>query len=257
VALARDPGRPTTLDYATHLLEDFQQLRGDRVSGDCPAIVGGVGHLDGVPIMLIGHQKGHDTRELVARNFGMGSPAGFRKAARLMRLAAKLGMPVLTLIDTPGAYAGVQAEQGGQAHAIAANLHLMSRLPVPVVAVVTGEGGSGGALALAVADRVLALGNAVYSVISPEGCAAILWRDGAAAPKAAAALGIGARDLLEHRIVDAVIPEPDGGAHRNPALTAARVRQAVTATLHELLHRPPAELVAARRRRFRAFGLRD
>jgi acetyl-CoA carboxylase carboxyl transferase subunit beta len=256
VTLARDPGRPTTLDYAGHLLEDFHELRGDRVSGDCPAVVGGIGRIDDVPLMLIGHQKGHDTRELVARNFGMGSPAGFRKAARLMRLAGKLGLPILTLIDTPGAYAGIEAEAGGQAHAIAENLRLMSRLPVPVLAVVTGEGGSGGALALGVADRVLALGNAVYSVISPEGCAAILWRDAAAAPQAAAALHLGARDLLRHGIVDAVIPEPDGGAHRDPSLTARLVRQAVTATLYELARTEPGRLLSERRKRFRQFGLR-
>ncbi|MEU8268991.1 acetyl-CoA carboxylase carboxyltransferase subunit alpha [Sphaerisporangium sp. NPDC049002] len=256
VALARDPGRPTTLDYACYLLEDFQELHGDRVFGDCPAIVGGIGRLDDVPIMLIGHQKGHDTRELVAHDFGMGSPAGFRKAARLMRLAGKLGLPILTLIDTPGAYAGVEAEAGGQAHAIAENLRLMSRLRVPVLAVVTGEGGSGGALALGVADRVLALGNAVYSVISPEGCAAILWRDAAAAPRAAAALRLGARELLRHGIVDAVIPEPDGGAHRDPSLTVRLVRQAVTATLYELARTDPDRLVAERRRRFRRFGAR-
>ncbi|WP_248958502.1 acetyl-CoA carboxylase carboxyltransferase subunit alpha [Sphaerisporangium perillae] len=255
VALARDPGRPTTLDYACYLLEDFQELHGDRMSGDCPAIVGGIGRLGGVPVMLVGHQKGHDTRELVARGFGMGSPAGFRKAARLMRLAAKLGLPIVTLVDTPGACAGVEAEVGGQAHAIAENLRLMARLPVPVVAVVTGEGGSGGALALAVADRVLALGNAVYSVISPEGCAAILWRDAAAAPRAAAALRIGARDLLGQGVLDAVVPEPDGGAHRDPALTARLVGQALTATLHELSRQAPAELVSARRRRFRRFGI--
>ncbi|MEU9889832.1 acetyl-CoA carboxylase carboxyl transferase subunit alpha [Sphaerisporangium sp. NPDC051011] len=256
VTLARDPGRPTTLDYAGHLLEDFQELRGDRASGDCPAIVGGIGRLGPVPVMLIGHQKGHDTRELVARNFGMGSPAGFRKSARLMRLAAKLGLPILTLIDTPGAHAGVEAEAGGQAHAIAENLRLMSRLPVPIVAVITGEGGSGGALALGVADRVLALGNAVYSVISPEGCAAILWRDAAAAPTAAAALRLGARELLRQGIVDAVVPEPEGGAHRHPALTARLVGQAVAATLHELVPADPARLVADRRARFRRFGLR-
>ncbi|MFC4534710.1 acetyl-CoA carboxylase carboxyltransferase subunit alpha [Sphaerisporangium dianthi] len=255
VALARDPGRPTTLDYACHLLEDFQELHGDRMSGDCPAIAGGIGRLDGVPVMLIGHQKGHDTRELVARGFGMGSPAGFRKAARLMRLAGKLGLPVVTLVDTPGACAGVEAEQGGQAHAIAGNLRLLSALPVPVVAVVTGEGGSGGALALAVADRVLALGNAVYSVISPEGCASILWRDPAAAPRAAGALRLTARDLLGQGVIDAVVPEPDGGAHRDPALTARRVGRALTATLHELARADPADLVAARRRRFRRFGV--
>ena len=255
VGLARHPGRPTTLDYASHLLDDFQELRGDRVSGDCPAIVAGLGRIDGVPIMLIGHQKGHDTRELVARNFGMASPAGFRKAARLMRLADKLAIPVLTLIDTPGAYAGVEAEAGGQAHAIAENLRLMSRLRVPVLAVVTGEGGSGGALALGVADRVLALGNAVYSVISPEGCAAILWRDAKAAPAAAAALRLGAGELLRQGVVDAVVPEPDGGAHRDPWQTIRLVRQAVTATLFELIRTPPGRRRDARRRRYRAFGL--
>ena len=257
VRLARDPGRPTMLDYTGWLLDDFVELRGDRVSGDCPAIVGGIGRLDGVPLVLIGHQKGHDTRELVARNFGMAAPAGYRKAARLMRLAEKLRLPVVTLIDTPGAYPGVDAEQGGQAHAIAENLRLMSRLTVPVVAVVTGEGGSGGALALAVADRVLALANAVYSVISPEGCAAILWRDASAAPHAAAALGLTARDLLGHGVVDAVIPEPEGGAHRDPVGTAQLVRGAVTAALHELALLDPARLVAERARRFRAFGVAE
>ncbi|MFC4587719.1 acetyl-CoA carboxylase carboxyl transferase subunit alpha [Sphaerisporangium corydalis] len=256
VALARDPGRPTTLDYARCLLEDFHELAGDRMSRDCPAIAGGIGRLDGVPVMLIGHQKGHDTRERVARDFGMGSPAGFRKSARLMRLAAKLGLPILTLIDTPGAHAGVEAETGGQAHAIAANLRLMCGLPVPVVAVVTGEGGSGGALALGVADRVLALGNAVYSVISPEGCAAILWRDPAAAPAAAAALRLGARELLRQGVVDAVIPEPDGGAHRDPSATIRLVGQAVTAAFGELARTPPADLLSARRRRLRRFGVR-
>ncbi|MDH2426171.1 acetyl-CoA carboxylase carboxyltransferase subunit alpha [Sphaerisporangium sp. TRM90804] len=256
VTLARDPGRPTTLDYASCLLDDFLELRGDRVAGDCPAIVGGVGTVDGVPVVLIGHQKGHDTRELVARNFGMGSPQGFRKAARLMRLAGKLGLPVVTLIDTPGAHAGVEAEAGGQAHAIAENLRLMSRLRVPVVAVVTGEGGSGGALALGVADRVLALGNAVYSVISPEGCAAILWRDASAAPQAAGALRLGARELLRHGVVDAVVPEPDGGAHQDPSLTARLVRGAVTRALHDLVPLAPDDLIRARRRRFRLFGTR-
>ena len=254
VRLARNPGRPTTLDYAAWLLDDFLELGGDRVSGDCPAIVGGIGRLDGVPIVVIGHQKGHDTRELVARNFGMSSPAGYRKAARLMRLADKLRLPILTLVDTPGAYPGVDAEAGGQAHAIAENLRLMSRLTVPVVTVITGEGGSGGALALAVADRVLALSNAVYSVISPEGCAAILWRDASAAPQAAAALGLTARDLLGHGVVDAVIPEPDGGAHEDPLQAAQLVRGAVTAALHELLRLPPERLVAERTRRFRGYG---
>ncbi len=254
VRLARNPGRPTTLDYTAWLLDEFLELGGDRASGDCPAIVGGIGRLDGVPLVVIGHQKGHDTRELVARNFGMSSPAGYRKAARLMRLADKLRLPVLTLVDTPGAYPGVEAEEGGQAHAIAENLRLMSRLSVPVVTVITGEGGSGGALALAVADRVLALSNAVYSVISPEGCAAILWRDASAAPQAAAALHLTARDLLGHGVVDAVIREPGGGAHEDPLRTAQLVRGAVVATLHELLRLGPERLVAERARRFRGYG---
>ncbi len=255
VALARHPGRPTTLDYAVCLLDEVLELHGDRVSGDCAAIVGAIGRLDRLPVMLIGHQKGHDTRELVAHNFGMSSPAGNRKAARLMRLAEKLRIPVVTLIDTPGAYPGLEAEAGGQAHAIAENLRLMSGLTVPIVAIVTGEGGSGGALALGVADRVLALANAVYSVISPEGCAAILWRDAAAAPRAAEALCVDARRLLGHGIVDAVIPEPDEGAHRDPLGMAQRVRQTVMAVLCELSDVAPADLVAARRARFRAFGV--
>ncbi len=254
VQLARHLDRPTTLDYVSYLLEDFHQLHGDRMSADCPAIVGGVGRLAGRPIVLIGHQKGHTTTELVARNFGMATPAGYRKAARLMRLAAKLGLPVVTFIDTPGAYPGVEAEEQGQSIAIAENLRLMSGLGVPVVAVVTGEGGSGGALALGVADRVYALSNAVYSVISPEGCAAILWRDAGAAEKAASALRLDARELLRHGIVDGVIPEPEGGAHGDRARTAELVGAAVAAALGDLDGQDAASLVRARRRRFRRFG---
>jgi acetyl-CoA carboxylase carboxyl transferase subunit beta len=254
VGLARHPGRPTTLDYAAYLFDEFQELQGDRVSGDCTAIVAAMGRMDEVPVMLIGHQKGHDTRELVQHNFGMSSPAGNRKAARLMRLAEKLRMPIVTLIDTPGAYPGLEAEAGGQAHAIAENLRLMSRLTVPIIAIVTGEGGSGGALALGVADRVLALSNAVYSVISPEGCAAILWRDASAVSQAANALRIDVRELLRHGIVDAVVPEPEGGAHLDPLGMAQRVRQTVTGMLYELAEIEPAQLVSSRLRRFRAFG---
>jgi acetyl-CoA carboxylase carboxyl transferase subunit beta len=254
VQQARHIGRPTTLDYIGYLLEGFRELHGDRSSGECRSIVGGVGRLRGLPVVLIGHQKGHDTSELVARNFGMPNPAGFRKAARLMRLAAKLGVPVVTLVDTPGAYPGLEAEMRGQAVAIAENLRLMSRLPVPVVTVVTGEGGSGGALALAVADRVLALSNAVYSVISPEGCAAILWRDATAAPRAAEALRLLAREQLATGVIDAVVPEPEGGAHVQPAETAARVGDAVYAALLQLRQLPPDELVAARAARYRRFG---
>ncbi|MGW3346954.1 acetyl-CoA carboxylase carboxyltransferase subunit alpha [Nonomuraea rubra] len=254
VQLARHADRPTTLDYARYMLEEFVELHGDRLGGDCPAIVGGLGRLDGRPIVLIGHQKGHTTKERVERNFGMPTPAGYRKAARLMRLAAKLGCPILTLVDTPGAYPGLEAEENGQAWAIAENLRLMSTLPVPVVAVVTGEGGSGGALALGVANRVLALSNAVYSVISPEGCASILWKSPSAAPRAAEALRLDARELLRHRIVDGVIPEPDEGAHTDPALTARLLAAAVAEAFGDLAIHEPRKLIADRRQRFRQFG---
>ncbi|GAA3083561.1 acetyl-CoA carboxylase carboxyltransferase subunit alpha [Streptosporangium carneum] len=255
VRTARHQERPTTLDYVNQLLDTFQELRGDRLSGDCPAIVGGVGRFDGRAVVVIGHQKGHDTPERVQRNFGMALPEGYRKAARLMRLAAKLGLPVVTLVDTPGAHPGVGAEERGQAWAIAESIRLMSGLPVPIVTVITGEGGSGGALALAVADRVLACAGAMYSVISPEGCAAILWKDGSAAPRAAAALQVGARDLLRHGIVDAVVPEPEGGAHRDPMAAAELLREALSATLREVTALPPDDLVAQRRRRFRRYGV--
>lgn len=211
VRLARNLDRPTTLDYVDLLVDDFQELHGDRIGADCPATVGGVGVLDGRPVMVIGQQKGHTAAALRKRNFGMPVPAGYRKAARLMRLAAKTGIPVLTLVDTSGAYPGVEAERGGQAAAIAENLRLMSGLPVPIVAVIISEGGSGGALGLAVADRVLALGNAVYSVISPEGCAAILWRDPDAAPRAARELGLHAHALLARGSSTESSPSPGAG----------------------------------------------
>ncbi|MFI6389992.1 acetyl-CoA carboxylase carboxyltransferase subunit alpha [Nonomuraea sp. NPDC050547] len=253
VQLARHADRPTTLDYAGYMLEEFVELHGDRLSGDCPAVVGGLARLDGRPIVFIGHQKGHTTRERVERNFGMPTPAGYRKAARLMRLAAKLGHPILTLVDTPGAYPGIEAEEDGQAWAIAENLRLMSTLPVPVVTVVTGEGGSGGALALGVANRVLALSNAVYSVISPEGCASILWKSPAAAPLAAEALRLDTRELLRHRIVDGVIPEPGEGAHADPAAAARLLAAAVSEAFDDLAALEPRKLIAERRRRFRQY----
>ena len=254
VQLARHIDRPTALDYISYLLHGFQELHGDRMAQDCPAIVGGVGLLGDLPVMVIGHQKGHNTRDLVTRNFGMSSPAGYRKAARLMRLAAKLHVPVITLIDTPGAYPGVEAEERGQAVAIAENLRLMSGLPVPIVAVITGEGGSGGALALGVADRVLACANAIYSVISPEGCAAILWKTPRAAPMAAEALRLDARSLLGEGIIEGVVPEPEGGAHRDHVMAAELLRDALTATLAELLSRSPEQRRLERHRRFRYFG---
>ncbi|GAB3153589.1 hypothetical protein GCM10027161_56870 [Microbispora hainanensis] len=255
VRLARDTRRPTTADYAGLLLEDFQELRGDRVFGDSRSVFAGMGRLGGVPLMLIGHQKGHNTAELVASNFGMPQPEGYRKAARLMRLAEKLRLPVVTLVDTPGAYPGVTAEERGQATAIAESQRLMARLTVPVVSVVTGEGGSGGALALAVANRVLICANAWYSVISPEGCASILWKTPAAAPEAARALRLEAEELLRLGVVDGVVPEPEGGAHTDPVLAARMLGAAIHAALAELLPLSPTELIRQRYGRFRHFGL--
>jgi acetyl-CoA carboxylase carboxyl transferase subunit beta len=204
------------------ILDDFEELCGDRVGGDCPAIIGGVGRLGGEPIIIIGHEKGHTPGELTAHRYGMPAPAGYRKAGRLMRLAAKWGLPVVTLVDTPGAHPGFEAEQQGQAGAIAENLRLMSALPVPVVTVVTGEGCSGGALAIAVADRLLVMENGFYTVISPEGCAAILWRERSAAPEAAQALRIDARSLLELGVADGVIPEPPGATLPRPPRCCVR-----------------------------------
>lgn len=255
VKLARHPSRPTAVDYASQLLDDFHELHGDRLARDCPSIVAGLGRLGGQSVAVIGTQKGHDTRELVERNFGMPTPAGYRKAARVLRLAAKLGIPVITLIDTPGAHPGLEAEENGQASAIAENLRLMSGLPVPIVAVVTGEGGSGGALALGVADRVLAASNAIYSVISPEGCAAILWRDAAAAPQAAVALQLDAPALLRNGVVDSVVAEPGGGAHEAPGEFVERVGMSVADALRDLAVSDVTGLVRARRRRFERYGM--
>jgi acetyl-CoA carboxylase carboxyl transferase subunit beta len=254
VQRARRIDRPTTTQFIAHLIDGFFELHGDRAGGDCPAIVGGMGRFQGTPVVVIGHQKGSTTSEMMARNFGMATPSGYRKAARLMRLAAKLRLPIVTLIDTPGAYPGIEAEEHGQAVAIAENLRLMAGLPVPVVAVVTGEGGSGGALALGVANRVLLCANAIYSVISPEGCAAILWKTAAAAPTAAAALRLRAPDLLRSQIVDAVIPEPGGGAHEEPLRAAEMVRDALICTLNSLSGMTSDELIADRHARFRRYG---
>ncbi|TDB80621.1 acetyl-CoA carboxylase carboxyltransferase subunit alpha/beta [Micromonospora sp. KC721] len=250
---ARDLARPTALEYATLVFDDFQELRGDRATGDCRAVIGGPAWLAGRPVMLIGHQKGHTPAELLDRNFGMPTPAGNRKAARLMRLAEKLGIPIVTLIDTPGADPGPAAEEQGQAYTIAENLRLMAALRVPSVAVVIGEGGSGGALALGVANRVLVLERAIYSVISPEGCAAILWKDAAAAPLAAAALRLTARDLLALGVVDGVIPEPEGGCGADHLAAVRRLRAALCGCLAELSPLRGDELVADRRARLERF----
>lgn len=255
VRTARGLDRPSTLDYIGMLVSEFVELHGDRLGSDCPAVVGGVGYLADVPIVVIGTQKGHTAAELTERGYGMPSPAGYRKAARLMRLAAKLGLPVVTLIDTAGAHPGADAERNGQSVAIAENLRLMAGLPVPTVAVVIGEGGSGGALALAVTNQVLMCSNAVYSVISPEGCASILWKDAEAAPRAAEALRVDARSLLELGVIDGVVPEPHGGSGADHAAAASALREALTGVLHELMPLDAMTIVVDRRARFRRFGM--
>lgn len=255
VQLARELGRPTTEQLFATAFEEFEELHGDRAGEDCPAIVGGLARLDGMPAVVIGHQKGATVAERAARNYGMATPGGYRKAARLMRTAAKLKLPVITLIDTPGAYPGIEAEEQGQAIAIAENIRLMASLPVPVVCAITGEGGSGGALALAVANEVLICSNGTYSVISPEGCASILWHDSGKAPAAAAALRVGARELLRLGVVDGVITEPDGGSQADPHDAASRVRTALSSSLTRLRRIDAETLVAERRARFRSFGI--
>jgi acetyl-CoA carboxylase carboxyl transferase subunit beta len=254
VLAARHIDRPTTLDYISYIFEDFEELHGDRLLGENSAVVGGLAMLGDLAVVVIGHQKGHSTAEMVSRNFGMPQPEGYRKAVRLMQHAAKFGMPVITLVDTPGAYPGIEAEERGQGVAIARSMMQMSRLPVPTVSVITGEGGSGGALALAVADRVLMMENAYYSVISPEGCSVILWKNVAEAPTAAAALKGRAQDLLRLRIIDGVVPEPPGGAHLDVASAAAALRTALIASLQDLVSLDPGALVEQRYRRFRMLG---
>jgi acetyl-CoA carboxylase carboxyl transferase subunit beta len=254
VGQARDVARPTTLDYVERACRDFEELHGDRIGGDCAAIVGGLAVLGDRPVVVVGHQRGRTAAELAAHNYGMPSPEGYRKAARLMRLAVKLGLPIVTFVDTPGAYPGPSAEEHGQANAIAESIRLMTCLPVPVVTVIIGEGGSGGALALAVADEVLISERGVYSVISAEGCASILWRDRAMAPAAAHALKVDARNLLRLTVVDGVVREPAGGSQSDHQEAAFRVASVLDAVLAGLERRNPADLVAARRSRFRAFG---
>ena len=254
VLLSRHPLRPFTLDYVELLIEDFIELHGDRAFRDDPAIVGGVGRFRGSPVMIIGHQKGRGTKENVKRSFGMPRPEGYRKARRLMELAAQKRMPILTFIDTPGAYPGIDAEERGQAEAIARNLEVMSQLRVPIIATVIGEGGSGGALALGVADRILMLEYSVYSVISPEGCASILWKDQKAIETAAKELRLSARDLLELGVADRVIDEPDGGAHRSPEAAARRVGDAIEGALAEVGGLSDAARLDRRYGKFRAIG---
>ena len=254
VQLARHPQRPRTLDLVPLVFESFTELHGDRAFGDDPAIVGGPALLEGRSVMVIGHQKGTDTESNIARNFGSPHPEGFRKAQRLMRLADKIGIPVVTFLDTAGAFPGPAAEERGQAEAIAASIKLMTGLQVPIVVVVLGEGGSGGALAIGVGDRVLALENSVYSVISPEGASSILWRSRDEARTAAAAMRMTAADQVALGVVDAIIPEPGEGAHSDHAATARAVHAAVLAALRELAGQDTAELLATRYARVRGMG---
>jgi acetyl-CoA carboxylase carboxyl transferase subunit alpha len=254
VQVARAPGRPTSMDYIQEVVINFQELHGDRTLGDDPALVAGLGKLDDTTVVIVAQQKGRDTKENIHRNFGMMHPSGYRKAMRMFDLADKFRLPVVTLIDTPGAYPGIAAEEQGQAWVIAESIQRMARLKVPAISLVIGEGGSGGALAIGVANRVLILENAIYSVISPESCAAILWHDASEAPKAADALKLTAKDLLELEVVDRVIDEPLGGAHKNVQETIARVAKVIREELSSLSLLSADELLRQREVRFRALG---
>ena len=252
--LARHPQRPYTLDYLPLVFSDFEELHGDRMYADDHAIVAGPARLDGRAVIVIGHQKGRDTKERVRRNYGMPKPEGYRKALRLMRLAERFALPIVTLIDTPGAYPGVGSEERNQSEAIARNLFEMAQLKVPIVSCVIGEGGSGGALAIGVCDRLLMLQYSVYSVISPEGCASILWKSADKKELAAEAMGITADRLLRERLVDEVLPEPLGGAHRDPQAMAATLKEALARALAELAERPLEQLLEQRAKRLDSFG---
>ncbi len=254
VELARHPQRPYTLDYVSLLFQNFRELHGDRSFADDPAIVCGMARFHAEPVLVVGHQKGRGTKERVARNFGQPKPEGYRKALRAMRLAAKFNRPIFCFIDTPGAYPGVDAEARGQAEAIAHNLREINRLPVPIVVTVTGEGGSGGALAIAIGDKINMLANAFYSVISPEGCASIMWRDAMKKELAAEALKITAEDLLALGLIDEIIPEPEGGAHAEAKQMAQILDEALVRSLAELRPLAPKELLARRYEKFRRMG---
>jgi acetyl-CoA carboxylase carboxyl transferase subunit alpha len=253
--LARHPERPYTMAYIHSIFTDFTELHGDRRFGDDQALVAGLARFDGDPVVVVGHQKGRDTAEKLRRNFGMPRPEGYRKAIRIMELAARFQRPIISFIDTPGAYPGIDAEQRGQAEAIANNLIEMAGFPVPIIVIVTGEGGSGGALALGIGDRVLMLEHAIYSVISPEGCAAILWKDQARAEEAARALRLTATDLKKLEIVDEILPEPAGGAHMNPGEMADTISEAIRRNLKPLRKVKPDALVTRRFKKFRAMGI--
>lgn len=255
VSVARHPKRPYTLDYLNSIFTDFVELHGDRLYRDDLAIVGGWARLAGTSVMVIGHQKGRDTRENIKRNFGMPHPEGYRKALRLMKLAARFHAPVITLIDTPGAYPGLGAEERGQSEALATNILEMAMLPTPIIAVVIGEGGSGGALALGVADRVLMFENSVYSVISPEGCAAILWKDASQRERAAEALKLTPSDLQQFKVIDEIIAEPLGGAHQDPEAAGAALREALIRSVNDLRKVRPEKLVRRRAEKYAAMGV--
>jgi acetyl-CoA carboxylase carboxyl transferase subunit alpha len=252
--LARHPQRPYMMDYIRILFEDFHELHGDRAFGDDPALVAGFAKYHGRPVAVLGQQKGRDTKQRLARNFGQAKPEGYRKALRVMQLAAKFNRPILTFVDTPGAYPGIDAEERGQAEAIARNLREMARLPVPIIVTITGEGGSGGALAIAVGDRVNMFENSIYSVISPEGCASILWRDPAKAEVAAGALKITAQDLVGLGIVDEIVPEPEGGAQADPEKAAALLDPVLERSIRDLLTLGSSVLVEQRYEKFRRMG---
>ena len=254
VKLARDPKRPHLKDFIREICSDFEELHGDRLVNDDRGLIGGFGTIDGERVLILGHNKGATVEENMAANFGMANPDGYRKAMRLAKLAEKFHLPVVTFVDTPGAYPGKEAEERGQAEAIAKSLEFFSRLKTPVVVVVTGDGGSGGALAIAVGDRVLMMENAVYSVISPEGCAGILWRDGKKAPEAAEALKITAHDLQRLGAIDAVVKEPAGGAQKNHRLACANVKKAVLKALKDLKGLSAEALLEARYAKLRAYG---
>jgi len=250
--VARHINRPFTLDYIKHMFTEFVELHGDRNFGDDHAIVGGLARFDGQPVVVIGHQKGRDTKEKVYRNFGMPNPEGYRKALRLMQMAEQFRLPVITFVDTPGAYPGIGAEERGQAEAIARNLREMASLRTPIIVCVTGEGGSGGALAIAVGDRILMLEHSVYAVISPEGCAAILWSDGTKGEQAAEALKPTAKDIIGLGVIDEIVAEPVGGAHRDHETMAAALKEAISRNLAELNKLSPDDLVEQRYQKFRA-----
>ncbi len=249
--LARHPQRPYTLDYVERIFSNWSEIHGDRGFADDPAIVCGMAHFHGQEVMVVGHQKARDTKQKVYRNFGMPNPEGYRKALRAMKIAEKFGRPIFTFVDTPGAYPGLGAEERGQAEAIAHNLREMARLQAPIITTITGEGGSGGALAIAVADRVLMMENSIYSVISPEGCASIMWRDATRKEQAAEALRITAPDLTELGCIDGIVPEPEGGAHRDHEAAAALLDTALQSQLAALQKLSPSELVASRYNKFR------